>query len=404
MWSEVISMTPARRRFRRLIRIVMREVRFFKSLRATQKKKDGIEDSGPKPTVFTCGALAPAAKRILRADPWARTPTDLATVQQLVGRLRCFQKYSAIKLLDIARIVHYECYPAGARMLQQGHPGLAFYFILSGHINIGVAKGGAREEIVNSMGPGDSFGELALLDPNNIRTASVICKTAAEFLRVDKFEFDMILRHSHEQEARRKYLIMRTHAFFRTWTDTELNEAVQSAHLKSFAPGAVLFDGYHSHPGETVCILVAGSCRIVRRVPVTVLPSGGLGPASSTLHMTRPVEGKESLMSLGSRAHVLVTTDTLVPGAMFGAWTSGTSAVCACRCTTLLVAKSVFMRHDHGRSLDQIRTAQPLLCMADRDLYAAYQQQQQWQAYKQHVLRETIRYTRLRRALQHQLR
>ena len=34
------------------------------------------------------------------------------------------------------------------------------------------------------MHANDSFGEVALIDNNNIRSASVVCKTAAEFLRV----------------------------------------------------------------------------------------------------------------------------------------------------------------------------------------------------------------------------
>ena len=41
------------------------------------------------------------------------------------------------------------------------------------------------------MFAGDSFGELALLHDIK-RTATIICKGDAEFLRVDKPDFDMV--------------------------------------------------------------------------------------------------------------------------------------------------------------------------------------------------------------------
>jgi CRP-like cAMP-binding protein len=56
-----------------------------------------------------------------------------------------------------------------------GDPGLAFYFILSGTVRILIDRPGG-EEAVNEMHAGDSFGELALLDAHNVRTASVVCK------------------------------------------------------------------------------------------------------------------------------------------------------------------------------------------------------------------------------------
>lgn len=46
-------------------------------------------------------------------------------------------------------------------------------------------------QIVGEMFAGDSFGELALLHDIK-RAATIICKGTAEFLTVDKPDFDMV--------------------------------------------------------------------------------------------------------------------------------------------------------------------------------------------------------------------
>ena len=42
------------------------------------------------------------------------------------------------------------------------------------------------------MSEGDAFGELALLQ-NSTRTATIVCKTACEFLKIDKEDFNQVL-------------------------------------------------------------------------------------------------------------------------------------------------------------------------------------------------------------------
>jgi len=58
------------------------------------------------------------------------------------------------------------------------------------------------DQTVNEMGKGDTFGELALLDPDNIRTAGIQCKVASEFLSVGKFDFNFVLKSRCKNAAR----------------------------------------------------------------------------------------------------------------------------------------------------------------------------------------------------------
>ncbi len=60
----------------------------------------------------------------------------------------------------------------GEVIMQQGEPGYEFVMLEQG--NADVVKDGER---INTMGPGDSFGELAVIGDGAVRTASVIASS-----------------------------------------------------------------------------------------------------------------------------------------------------------------------------------------------------------------------------------
>lgn len=76
-----------------------------------------------------------------------------------------------------------ESFPKGAKIFREGEPGSYAYLIETGKVEISAATKGARIEI-NVLGPGDMFGEMALID-NHSRSATA---TALEDTRVIPLE------------------------------------------------------------------------------------------------------------------------------------------------------------------------------------------------------------------------
>ena len=68
--------------------------------------------------------------------------------------------------LSVRRSVH-----CGTRIFAQGDPGDSLLGLISGQIQISATTPGGKEVFLNIMEPGDSFGEIAVLD-GNARTAS----------------------------------------------------------------------------------------------------------------------------------------------------------------------------------------------------------------------------------------
>ncbi len=75
----------------------------------------------------------------------------------------------------------------GAILTEEGKPGSEFFLVLEGR-----ASCWARGKEVNRFGPGDYFGELALLH-GGMRTADVVAATPMELLVLDVGEFRSML-------------------------------------------------------------------------------------------------------------------------------------------------------------------------------------------------------------------
>ena len=63
------------------------------------------------------------------------------------------------------------CYSRGAIVFSQADPGDALYGVVTGKIRISASSADGREMFLNIMEPGDTFGEIAILDGRH-RTAT----------------------------------------------------------------------------------------------------------------------------------------------------------------------------------------------------------------------------------------
>jgi CRP-like cAMP-binding protein len=110
-----------------------------------------------------------AARHYVLAVPSKRKLVDL------LGDVALFSKCSKGELKTVARHAETVRLEPGVDLTAQGAEGDAFYVILDGTATVAVDG-----EQVNELGPGDWFGELALLD-GEPRSSTV---TAAEDLEV----------------------------------------------------------------------------------------------------------------------------------------------------------------------------------------------------------------------------
>jgi CRP-like cAMP-binding protein len=111
-------------------------------------------------------------------------------VADYLQQVSLFSKCSRRDVSTIAKLTEIERYEAGATIVEQGTPGSAFYVVLDGRAV--VRRNGRRS---GALGPGDYFGELALLDPAP-RNADVEALEPTTVARLGVGPFCQMLRDS----------------------------------------------------------------------------------------------------------------------------------------------------------------------------------------------------------------
>ena len=85
-------------------------------------------------------------------------------------------------------------YAAGDQIVQQGHGGEGFFIITSGKAEAVRERADGEKAVVNTFGPTDYFGELALLDEEGLRTASIQTTQPTECLVLTRWDFIATLK------------------------------------------------------------------------------------------------------------------------------------------------------------------------------------------------------------------
>jgi CRP/FNR family cyclic AMP-dependent transcriptional regulator len=107
---------------------------------------------------------------------------------QVLAKVPLFQGLSKRQLQGLAATATQRTYAAGDRIVTQGQGGIGLFVILSGSAQAIHTAAEGQEIVVNTFGPTDFFGELAMLN-DEPRTASVVATADTECLVLARWEF-----------------------------------------------------------------------------------------------------------------------------------------------------------------------------------------------------------------------
>jgi serine phosphatase RsbU (regulator of sigma subunit) len=79
-------------------------------------------------------------------------------------------------------------------LIREGELGDRLYVILEGQLEVVKALGTAEERVLNVLDAGDFVGEMGLIDPEGLRTASVRTCTSVRLLELSHADFDALFR------------------------------------------------------------------------------------------------------------------------------------------------------------------------------------------------------------------
>lgn len=95
----------------------------------------------------------------------------MTTPEEVLARVPLFSMLSKKDLANLARNSHDRTFPAGTVLTEEQESGVTFGVIREGRASVSVRGRPAR-----TLGPGDYFGEMALID-HSYRSATITAET-----------------------------------------------------------------------------------------------------------------------------------------------------------------------------------------------------------------------------------
>jgi len=117
---------------------------------------------------------------------------------EFLRRVRLFQELDEHTLREIANAAVEQRWEAGQEIVRQGDTGVGMFIVRSGKVEIVQDHQGTPEKL-RDLGPGEAFGEMALLDEFP-RSATVRAVEPTTCLGITRWHFRGILE-SHPQIA-----------------------------------------------------------------------------------------------------------------------------------------------------------------------------------------------------------
>ncbi|CAC5379061.1 RAPGEF4 [Mytilus coruscus] len=140
-------------------------------------------------------------KILLWKRPHDRTCEDLEIIYEELLHIKALSHLSTMVKKELASVLIFESHEkAGTVLFNQGDEGKSWYIILKGSVNVVIYGKG----VVCTLHEGDDFGKLALLNDAPRAATIVLREDNCHFLRVDKDDFNRILRDVEANTVRLK--------------------------------------------------------------------------------------------------------------------------------------------------------------------------------------------------------
>mgnify|MGYP002713135035 CR=1 FL=1 len=105
-----------------------------------------------------------------------------------------FSTLSPDDLGKLAKVFQPVRLDVGEILFKEGDPGDKFYLITAGQVDIGKMLDADDEQIVATLSAGEVIGEMSVLHPDGLRTASVRATTPVEMMVLNRVDFEKLLQ------------------------------------------------------------------------------------------------------------------------------------------------------------------------------------------------------------------
>lgn len=173
------------------------------------------------------------------------------------------------QLVEVARRVKPQVFPPDTNIIRQGEIGDKFYILLDGKADVYLTDAGGSQILVNQLGKGSYFGEMALLG-NGVRTATVKASpdSTVSAVALDNEAFNKLIADSRTLRDELTGIIEKRNIFNQLQAISSFDQESLAAIIKDRRPAE--YEAGHDiikqgDVGETFYLLLDGSVDIIIR-------------------------------------------------------------------------------------------------------------------------------------------
>ncbi|KAL4494108.1 hypothetical protein ABPG72_016064 [Tetrahymena utriculariae] len=191
--------------------------------------------------------------RILKKEiPKNRSEYQLQFLQQQCKQFEFFKNISNNYGDDVVktcvRYLRYEDRAADQIVFEQGERGTRFYIILQGSVHILIRlpeKGNVnkfKQQKINTIHAGKAFGEVALMNDNTTRTATIKAAEFCRFAYLEKEDFKNIIGSKAVEQINQRYNFIKDYSFFDEFAYREIITFSYHFNETNFKRGEIVYD------------------------------------------------------------------------------------------------------------------------------------------------------------------
>ncbi|XP_062429124.1 cGMP-dependent protein kinase 1-like [Rhea pennata] len=248
----------------------------------------------PEPLATDAELWAPAAPA---------SPRDRSLIAEAVGRSAFLRRLGQGCPQALAQSFAPVRHGPGDTVLAEGDEGTAMYIVAEGQLSVS-----QRGRPLRTLGPGDVFGELAILYHCK-RTATVRALSAVRLWAIDRQRYRAIATSNAKQRRAEILRCLRAVRWLQGLSDTHLSKLLDAMEERTFAPGHVIIR--EGDEGQNFYIVLQGEVRVSREVDgkETVIRVLGAGEHFGEISLLRNVRRTASCQAQGEVTCITVAKE-----------------------------------------------------------------------------------------------
>ena len=215
-----------------------------------------------------CFGLIPPAFFRSESAVCPHDPETSPTVDEIMGFLGktiLFGNLQPDALRAVAEAVSFSRVKRGTIIVRKGTEGEAVFVVVAGTVVVTKEDEAGQTRTVASLGPGDVFGEIALLD-RMTRTATVQSDSDVELLSLQREDFQKLLVEPLGADRVRVIIqicsFLKRNALFSEWPDKAILNLASQLEVRDYARNDLIIR--EGAPNDAFHLLYEGECAVTR--------------------------------------------------------------------------------------------------------------------------------------------